>query len=58
MLRSSRLAAALLSFLLFALFVAVWHVTTLPGGGAQSADSEYAKLLGSAAASGQKSAMP
>ncbi|MBI2294180.1 MAG: nitrate ABC transporter, permease protein, partial [Betaproteobacteria bacterium] len=32
---SGRLAAGLLSFLLFALFVAVWHVATLPGGGGQ-----------------------
>ena len=46
------------SFFLFALFVAVWHVATLPRGGGQSADSEYAKLVGTAAASGQKSAMP
>ena len=55
---SGRLASALLSFLLFALFVAGWHVATLPGAGGQAADSEYAKLLGAAAASGQKSAMP
>ena len=58
MLRSTRLAAALLSLLLFALFVGVWHVATLPTGGAKAADTEYAKLLGSAAASGQKSAFP
>ncbi|MDP2706247.1 MAG: nitrate ABC transporter, permease protein, partial [Burkholderiales bacterium] len=58
MLSSGRLAAALLSFLLFALFVAGWHVATHPAAGGPAADSEYAKLLGSAAASGQKSAMP
>ena len=56
--RSGRLAATLLSFVIFALFVAVWHVATLPTGGAPVADSEYSKLVGSAAASGQKSAMP
>ena len=55
---SSRLGAALLSLLLFALFIAVWHVATLPTAGTQTADSEYAKLVGAAAASGQKSAMP
>jgi len=56
--RSSRLASALLSCLLFGLFIVAWHVATLPRGGGQAADSEYAKLVGSAAASGQKSAMP
>ena len=57
--RSDRLAAALLSLLMFALFIAIWHGATMPSsGGGQAADSEYAKMLGSAAASGQKSAMP
>ncbi len=56
--RSSRLAAGLLSFLLFALFLAVWHVATLPSASGPAVDSEYARLLGAAAASGQKSAVP
>ena len=56
--RSGRLASALLSILMFALFLAIWQVATRPGGGEQAADTEYAKMLGSAAASGQKSAMP
>ena len=56
--RSRRLASALLSILMFALFLAIWQVATRPGGGEQAADTEYAKMLGSAAASGQKSAMP
>ncbi len=57
--RSDRLGAALLSLLMFALFIAIWHGATMPSSsGGQAADSEYAKMLGSAAASGQKSAMP
>jgi nitrate/nitrite transport system permease protein len=56
--RSTRLASALLSCVLFAVFVGIWHVATLPTRGVQASDAEYAKLLGSAAASGQKSAMP
>ena len=50
--------AALLSLVLFALFVGAWHVATLPSAGEQSVDAEYAKLVGAAAATGQKSAMP
>jgi nitrate/nitrite transport system permease protein len=50
--------AALLSCVLLALFVGTWHVATLPSAGQQSVDSEYAKLVGAAAATGQKSAMP
>ena len=56
--RSARFAAALISLLLFAAFLAVWHVATLPAASGQAADSEYAKLVGAAAASGQKSAVP
>ncbi len=51
-------APALLSFLILFLFLGVWHVATLPEKGAQVVDDEYAKLVGAAAASGQKSAMP
>ena len=50
--------AALLSLILFALFIGAWHVATLPSAGQQSVDAEYAKLVGAAAATGQKSAMP
>jgi nitrate/nitrite transport system permease protein len=56
--RSTRLASAVLSILMFALFVAVWYGATLPSGGGRAADSEYSKLVGAAAASGQKSPMP
>ena len=51
-------SSAALSALILALFLAVWHVATLPQHGTQVVDDEYAKLVGAAAATGQKSAMP
>jgi nitrate/nitrite transport system permease protein len=53
-----RLMAAVLSVLILALGVGAWHLATLPKGGAQVVDSEYAKLVGAQAASGAKSAFP
>jgi nitrate/nitrite transport system permease protein len=50
--------AALLSITLLLLFLGVWHVGTLPRAGEQTVDPEYAKLVGAAAATGQKSALP
>ena len=40
------LRAAILSLLIFVLFVAIWHAATLPVEKAAGADPEYAKLLG------------
>jgi len=51
------LRAALLSLLLFGLFVGVWHLATAGSGPAINMDPEYAKLVGAAASQG-KSAMP
>jgi nitrate/nitrite transport system permease protein len=50
--------APLLSVALLLAFLAVWHAATRPEGGAQVVDAEYAKLVGAAAATGQKSAFP
>ena len=50
--------ATLLSIALLLLFLGVWHVGTLPSAGQQTVDPEYAKLVGAAAATGQKSALP
>ena len=50
--------APALSLLLFLLFVGVWHAATLPTVGQQTVDPEYAKLVGAAAATGQKTAFP
>ncbi|MGH8750551.1 MAG: nitrate ABC transporter permease [Burkholderiales bacterium] len=50
--------APLLSLLLLAGFLGVWHLATLPAAVAPAADTEYAKLVGGAAAAGQKSAVP
>jgi nitrate/nitrite transport system permease protein len=55
---AKRWGPAALSLLIFAIFLGAWHVATLPEKGAQVVDDEYAKLVGKAAATGQKSAFP
>jgi nitrate/nitrite transport system permease protein len=53
------LRAALLSLLIFVGIVAIWQVATMPMAASGPAmDPEYAKLVGAAAATGAKSAMP
>lgn len=53
------LRAALLSLLIFAVIVGLWQIAAQPaGGGGAAVDPEYAKLVGAAAATGTKSAMP
>lgn len=54
----ARARSALLSVAILVGFVLAWHVATLPAAGTQAVDPEYAKLLGAAAAQGQKSAFP
>jgi nitrate/nitrite transport system permease protein len=49
--------AAMVSLLLFGLFVGVWHLATMGSGPAVTMDPEYAKLVGATASQG-KSAMP
>jgi nitrate/nitrite transport system permease protein len=49
--------AALVSLLLFGVFIAVWHLATMGSGPAATMDPEYAKLVGVTASQG-KSAMP
>ena len=58
MARSERLRAFLLSLLILLVFVAAWQIGTQPVGGGAVVDDDYAKLVGAAAASGQKSAFP
>ena len=51
--------AALLSLLIFAAIVLIWQIAAQTGGSSGPAvDPEYAKLVGQAAATGQKSSMP
>jgi nitrate/nitrite transport system permease protein len=50
--------APALSLIVFLLLIGVWHALTLPKAAPVTADSEYAALVGAAAASGQKSAFP
>jgi nitrate/nitrite transport system permease protein len=56
--RAVRLQAGLLSLLLLAVALGAWHLATLPKGGTQVVDPEYAKLVGQHASTGQKSAFP
>ncbi|MEI6113902.1 MAG: nitrate ABC transporter permease [Burkholderiales bacterium] len=58
MARSERLRAFLLSLLILLVFLAAWQIGTQPVGGSAVVDDDYAKLVGAAAASGQKSAFP
>ncbi len=58
MFASDRFRSWLISGLLLALLIGIWHLATAPTGGAQVVDDEYAKLVGAAAATGQKSAFP
>jgi nitrate/nitrite transport system permease protein len=50
--------APVLTLLIFLLFIGGWQVATLPTKAAQTVNDEYAKLVGAAAATGQKSMFP
>lgn len=50
--------APLLSALFFAIFLGIWQLATMPREAAVQVDDEYAKLVGKAAATGSKSAVP
>lgn len=54
---SLQVRATIVSVLLFAVFVGVWHLATSGSGPTQNMDPEYAKLMGATATEG-KSAMP
>ena len=58
MLKSEKLRALILSLLIFGVFLAAWQIGTMPFSSTQTVDDEYAKLVGSAASTGQKSAFP
>ena len=53
-----RWLAPLLSLLILLLFLGTWHLAARQTTAAVTVDAEYAALVGAAAASGQKSAMP
>ena len=50
--------APLLSIVILLVFLATWHAGTRQEAGSQVVDAEYAKLVGSEAATGKKSAFP
>jgi nitrate/nitrite transport system permease protein len=57
MTRSLSLRAAIVSIVIFALFITAWHLATRGTGNVAQMDPEYAKLMGVTATHG-KSAMP
>ncbi|MDN3986295.1 nitrate ABC transporter permease [Zwartia vadi] len=58
MIGRERTRALILSALIFAIFALFWQIATMPTQGVQVVDEEYAKLVGAAAATGQKSTFP
>ena len=50
--------APALSLIMFLLFIGIWHAATLPTAAPQNINDEYARLVGKAAATGQKSSFP
>ena len=58
MMGHERSRAFVLSALILAIFVMFWQIATMPTQGVQVVDEEYAKLVGAAAATGQKSTFP
>ena len=56
--RLNTFGAPLLSAVVLLVFLALWHAGTRQETAATVVDSEYAKLVGSAAATGQKTALP
>ena len=53
-----RVRALIITLLILICFVGAWHIASTPTGGTVKVDEEYAKLVGAAAATGQKSAFP
>ncbi len=53
-----RIRALIVSLLILACFIGAWHIATTPTAGSVKVDEEYAKLVGAAAATGQKSTFP
>lgn len=58
MLSLDRLRPLVLSLMILGLIFGVWALGTMGGSKGQVVDDEYAKLVGAAAAAGQKSAFP
>lgn len=58
MLGREKIRSLLLSALILCVFLGVWQIASMPAAGTQVVDDEYAKLVGAAAATGQKSTFP
>jgi len=55
---NNRVRAGLLSVIILIVLLSFWQIASLPKTSVQTVDDEYAKLVGAAAATGQKSAFP
>jgi nitrate/nitrite transport system permease protein len=55
---NDRVRAGLLSVIILIVLLSFWQIASLPKTSVQTVDDEYAKLVGAAAATGQKSAFP
>ena len=55
---TKRIKSMLPSVVILLVFLGIWQFATLPTGGEQVVNDEYALLVGSAAATGQQSAFP
>ena len=55
---NDRVRAGLLSIIILIVLLSFWQIASLPKTSVQTVDDEYAKLVGAAAATGQKSAFP
>jgi len=53
-----RLRSIIVTLLILACFIGAWHIATAPTTSSVKVDEEYAKLVGAAAATGQKSTFP
>jgi hypothetical protein len=58
MMSLERLRPLALSLIILGMLFGIWALATMGGSKGQVVDDEYAKLVGAAAASGQKSAFP
>lgn len=58
MFKKENFRSIILTLLILVIFISAWHIASMPSKSTQVVDDEYAKLVGGAASTGQKSAFP
>ena len=58
MFKTENFRSLILTLLILVIFISAWHIASMPSQSTQVVDDEYAKLVGGAASTGQKSAFP